>query len=37
MTKRSTMVFDVPSKVVDDPRGEERKLFAPVVYVQPGT
>ena len=23
--------------VENDPRGQQRKLFAPVVYVQPGT
>lgn len=37
LTRRATMVFDVVSKVVDDPRGDERRLFAPVPYVQPGT
>jgi para-nitrobenzyl esterase len=37
MTKRSTMVFDLKPELVDDPRGAERKLFAPIVYVQPGT
>jgi para-nitrobenzyl esterase len=37
LAHRSTMVFDVVSKVVDDPRGDERRLFAPVSYVQPGT
>jgi len=35
--KRPTMLFDLPPHVDDDPRGEERKLFAPIVYVQPGT
>ena len=35
--KRSTMLFDTPLRVEEDPRGEERKLFAPIVYVQPGT
>lgn len=34
---RSTMVFDTTSRVQDDPRGEERELFARVPYVQPGT
>jgi para-nitrobenzyl esterase len=37
MTRRQTMVFDVPSQLVDDPRGAERRLFAKVPYVQPGT
>jgi para-nitrobenzyl esterase len=31
------MIFDAVSKVVDDPRGDERRLFAQVPYVQPGT
>ena len=34
---RSTMVFDAESELVDDPRGEERKLFAKVPYIQRGT
>lgn len=34
---RATMVFDVQSQLVDDPRGEERKLFAKVPYIQRGT
>lgn len=37
LTRRVTMVFDVVSKVVDDPRGDERRLFSRVPYVQPGT
>lgn len=35
--KRDTMLFDLPPRVEADPRGAERKLFAPAVYVQPGT
>ncbi len=35
--KRATMVWDVRSRVVDDPRGEERQLIARASYVQPGT
>lgn len=34
---RATMIFDLPPRVENDPRGNERKLFAPVVYIQPGT
>jgi len=34
---RATMVFDRRSRVVSDPRGWERGLFARVPYVQPGT
>jgi para-nitrobenzyl esterase len=37
LTRRATMVFDSSTRVVDDPRGDERRLFAPVPYVQPGT
>jgi len=35
--RRPTMIFDVPSRVENDPRGAERRLFEPVPYVQPGT
>jgi para-nitrobenzyl esterase len=37
LPRRRTMVFDVPSRLEDDPRGAERRLFARVPYVQPGT
>lgn len=37
LSKRATMVFDVQSQLVEDPRGEERKLFAAVPYIQRGT
>jgi para-nitrobenzyl esterase len=37
LTRRQTMVFDVPARMEDDPRGAERRLFAKVPYVQPGT
>ncbi|HEY8617301.1 carboxylesterase/lipase family protein [Phenylobacterium sp.] len=37
LPRRPTMVFDVETRLVDDPRGEERELFAKVPYVQPGT
>lgn len=37
LARRPTMVFDVQPAVVDDPRRDERRLFAPVPYVQPGT
>jgi para-nitrobenzyl esterase len=37
MAKRETMVFDVPPHLENDPRGEERKIFEKVPYVQPGT
>ena len=31
------MIFDREVRVVADPRGDERRLFAQVPYVQPGT
>lgn len=37
LERRQTLVFDVSSRLVDDPRGAERRLFAKVPYVQPGT
>ncbi|WP_138511049.1 carboxylesterase/lipase family protein [Maricaulis alexandrii] len=37
MENRETMVFDWPPRLENDPRGEERALFATVPYVQPGT
>jgi para-nitrobenzyl esterase len=37
LPRRATMLFDVVSRLADDPRGEERRLFAKVPYVQKGT
>ncbi|MBB3222384.1 carboxylesterase/lipase family protein [Pseudoduganella umbonata] len=37
MARRQTMIFDVPPRLEDDPRGAERRIFAKVPYVQPGT
>lgn len=37
LAKRATMVFDRETRVVNDPRGRERRLFGQVPYVQPGT
>jgi len=37
LTKRATMVFDVHSRVEDDPRRWQRELFARVPYIQPGS
>jgi para-nitrobenzyl esterase len=37
LSSRATMIFDSASRVVNDPRGDERRLFDPVPYVQPGT
>jgi para-nitrobenzyl esterase len=35
--KRATMVFDVTSKMVDDPRKEERELFSVAPFLKEGT
>lgn len=37
LDRRSTMVFDLPSRLVDDPRGDERRLFEKVPFIQQGT
>jgi para-nitrobenzyl esterase len=37
LTRRMTMVFGSSPTVVADPRGDERRLFDVVPYVQPGT
>ena len=37
LTRRATMVFDADTRLVDDPRGAERRLFDKVPYTQPGT
>lgn len=37
MSKRETMIFEVPPHLENDPRGEERKIFEKVPYIQPGT
>jgi para-nitrobenzyl esterase len=37
LSDRPTMIFDAETRVVNDPRGHERRLFAQVPYVQPGT
>jgi para-nitrobenzyl esterase len=37
VASRATMLFDLPPRVEHDPRGEERRLFSVVPYVQPGT
>lgn len=37
LDRRSTMIFDAESKLADDPRGAERRLFAQVPYIQRGT
>ena len=37
LTKRSTMSFAENTRLVDDPRGDERRLIEQVPYTQPGT
>jgi para-nitrobenzyl esterase len=37
LARRQTMVFNNPSKLIDDPRGAERKLFEKVPFIQQGT
>ena len=37
LARRQTLVFDIPPRLVDDPRGAERRFFEKVPYVQPGT
>jgi para-nitrobenzyl esterase len=37
LVTRATMIFDVRSRVENDPRRWERELFARVPYIQPGT
>ncbi|MEO8115360.1 MAG: carboxylesterase family protein, partial [Phenylobacterium sp.] len=37
LPRRQTMVFNIPSRLADDPRGAERRLFAKVPFVQAGT
>lgn len=37
LRRRETMVFDVETRLENDPRGDERRFFAQTPYVQPGT
>lgn len=37
LAKRETMVFNVPPHLENDPRGEERKIFAKVPFIQAGS
>lgn len=37
LTRRQTMVFDVPPHLEDDPRGAERQIFAKVPFIQAGS
>jgi para-nitrobenzyl esterase len=37
LPRRATLVFDASSRLEDDPRGAERRLFAKVPFIQQGT
>jgi para-nitrobenzyl esterase len=37
LKRRATMIFDLPARIEDDPRGRERRFLGQVPYVQPGT
>ncbi len=37
LEKRETMVFDLPPHAENDPRGEQRRLFETVPFIQQGT
>jgi para-nitrobenzyl esterase len=37
LPRRQTMLIDTESKLADDPRGQERELFAKVPWIQQGT
>jgi len=37
LERRETMLFDLPCKVAEDPRGEERRFVEAIPYRQPGT
>ena len=37
LARRETMIFDIVSRVENDPRRWERELFARVPYIQPGS
>ncbi|HXR51560.1 MAG TPA: carboxylesterase family protein, partial [Steroidobacteraceae bacterium] len=37
LKRRATMLFDAESRLVDDPRSGERRLFEKVPYIQRGT
>jgi para-nitrobenzyl esterase len=37
LERRETLIFDAPSRMENDPRGAERRLFAKVPFIQAGT
>jgi len=37
LERRETMIMDLPPRMENDPRGDERRFFGRIPYVQPGT
>ena len=37
LERRETMLMDLPPRMENDPRGDERRFFGRIPYVQPGT
>ena len=37
LARRETMIMDLPPRMENDPRGDERRFFGRIPYVQPGT
>lgn len=37
LARRATMIFDTTPRIVNDPRGAERRLFGAAPYLKPGT
>jgi para-nitrobenzyl esterase len=37
LSTRPTMIWQIPPRIENDPRGEERRFIARAPYVQPGT
>ncbi len=37
LSNRETLIWDQPPRMENDPRGDERRFFARIPYIQPGT
>jgi para-nitrobenzyl esterase len=37
LAQRETMIMDLPPRLENDPRGDERRFFGRIPYIQPGT
>ena len=37
LERRQTLIWDQPTRMEDDPRGDERRFFGRIPYIQPGT